>query len=66
MGNPPANVHKWQAAGLDRLVRKVKSFEAVQITPQVVQVRVGAHVCAPTDDGIDSEIVYRVYGDGES
>ena len=67
MGNPPANVHKWRAAGLDRLVRKVTSFEPTQITSKMVQVRVGARLNAedqPTT-GIDSEIVYRVYGSGE-
>jgi beta-galactosidase len=27
MGNPKANIHLWRAAGYDRLVRKVLSFE---------------------------------------
>jgi beta-galactosidase len=66
MGNPPANVHKWRAAGLDRLVRTVLSFEAAQLAPQVVQVCISARLCAADKrDGIDSEMVYRVYGNGE-
>ena len=35
-GNPPAAIHKWRAAGLDRLERTVKSFEAVSINPKLV------------------------------
>jgi beta-galactosidase len=66
MGNPPANVHKWRAAGLDRLVRTVMAFEATQLAPQLVQVRICARLRAEDKtDSIDSEIVYRVYGDGE-
>ncbi len=66
MGNPPANVHKWREAGLDRLVRSVVSFEAVQIDPKVIEVRIRARLCAEDRvDGIDSEITYRVFGNGE-
>jgi beta-galactosidase len=66
MGNPPANVHKWRAAGLDRLVRTVMAFEAQQISGQVVEIRVQSHLCAEDkSEGIDSEVVYRVYGNGE-
>jgi beta-galactosidase len=72
MGNPPANVHKWRAAGLDRLVRTVTAFEAVQISPKVAQVRVAARLCGEDSAdaphparAIDSEIMYRVYGTGE-
>jgi beta-galactosidase len=66
MGNPPANVLKWRAAGLDRLARTVWSFEATQLASQAVQVRIRARLCAEdTKEGIDSEIVYRVYGDGQ-
>ena len=66
MGNPPANIHKWRAAGLDRLQRIVLAFEAIQVNSQVAEVRVRARLCAPDkSDGIESEIVYRVYGNGE-
>jgi beta-galactosidase len=66
MGNPPANVHKWREAGLDRLVREVVAFESVQVSPQVVQVRVGAFLCAEGKaEGVESEILYQVYGNGE-
>ncbi|MBN1580430.1 MAG: DUF4981 domain-containing protein [Anaerolineae bacterium] len=66
MGNPPANVHKWRAAGLDRLLRSVVGFEAVQIDARIVQVRIQSRLCAEDKkDGIDSEIVYRVYGSGD-
>jgi beta-galactosidase len=65
MGNPPANVHKWRAAGLERLLRNVVGFEAAQIDARVVQVRVLSRLCAEgKESGIDSEIVYRVYGNG--
>ncbi len=66
MGNPPANVHKWRAAGYDRLARTVTGFEVNQIDPRLVEVRVRARICAPdVREGIDSEVVYRVAGDGE-
>lgn len=66
MGNPPASVHKWRAAGLDRLERSVHSIEAVQVSPQVVQLRVCARLAAPgVVAGIESEVIYRVDGGGE-
>jgi beta-galactosidase len=66
MGNPGANALKWQAAGLDRLNRTVQSFEVTQIGPQVVEVCICARLCAEGKaDGIDSELVYRVCGNGE-
>jgi hypothetical protein len=66
MGNPPAPIHKWRAAGLDRLVRTLKSFEAVRINPKMVTVRVHSRLCAADQlAGIDSEIVYHVFGNGE-
>ena len=66
MGNPPAPIHKWRAAGLDRLERHVQSFEAVQINPKLVTVTVHAQICAPGQpEGFDSEIIYHVLGNGE-
>jgi hypothetical protein len=65
-GNPPAAIHKWRAAGLDRLERRVIWFEAVQISPKLASVTVQARICAadqPT--GFDSEITYHVFGNGE-
>jgi len=65
-GNPPAAIHKWRAAGLDRLERTVKSFEAVSINPKLVTVTVHSRICAPDQQlGFDSEITYRVFGNGE-
>ncbi|MGC9347747.1 MAG: glycoside hydrolase family 2 TIM barrel-domain containing protein [Anaerolineae bacterium] len=65
MGNPPANVHKWRRAGLDRLERAVSQVEATQINPHEVQVRVTANLSAPDRAaGIDSDVVHRVFADG--
>ena len=33
MGNPPASIHHWRAAGLDRLERHVLSVRAARIAP---------------------------------
>jgi beta-galactosidase/beta-glucuronidase len=66
MGNPPAPIHKWRAAGLDRLERTVISFEAVQKNLKKVVVRIHSRLCAlDQPEGIDSEIIYHVYGNGE-
>jgi beta-galactosidase len=66
MGNPPAPIHKWRAAGLDRLERTVKSFEAAQINPKLVAVTIHSRICAPDQrEGFDSEIIYHVLGNGE-
>jgi beta-galactosidase len=66
MGNPPANIHKWRRAGLDRLERSVTSFEAVRVNPKQIQVRICARLCAAGQmEGIDSEIIYQVFGNGE-
>jgi beta-galactosidase len=70
MGNPGANALKWKKAGLDRLVRTVVGFETDVLDSstdaKLVQVRVQSRLCAQDQgDGIDSEIVYRVLGNGE-
>src|SRR5215216_4324385 len=66
MGNPPAPIHKWRAAGLDRLERTVESFEVVQINPKLVAVTIHSRICAPDQrQGFDSEIIYHVFGNGE-
>jgi beta-galactosidase len=66
MGNPPAPIHRWREAGLDRLERTVTGFEVAQISPTEVQVRIGARLCAPgQQDGITSQVCYRVFGNGE-
>jgi beta-galactosidase len=66
MGNPPAPIHKWRAAGIDRLERNVIAFEAVQTSSKMVALRIHSRLCAPDkQDGIDSEIIYHVYGNGE-
>jgi beta-galactosidase len=66
MGNPAAPIHKWRAAGLDRLERIVKSFEVVQINPKRIAVRVHSRLCASDqEDGFDSQIIYHAFGNGE-
>jgi beta-galactosidase/beta-glucuronidase len=66
MGNPPANIHKWRAAGLDRLVRRVAGFETARISDGSAQIRICARLCAEGQiAGIDSEVVYRIYGNGD-
>ncbi len=66
MGNPPANVHKWRAAGLDRLERVVRACEAIHVSDTRIEVRARARLCAEGHNhGIDSQIIYRVHGDGE-
>lgn len=66
MGNPPANIHRWRAAGLDRLERRLRAFEVRQINKKIIEVRTHAWLCAAgKNTGIESEIVYRVYGNGE-
>lgn len=66
MGNPPASIHRWRAAGLDRLERDVVSLRVAQISGQEVEIRVVDRISARGClEGIDSEIVYRVYGDGQ-
>jgi hypothetical protein len=47
MGNPPASIHKWRAAGLDRLERQLVSLRAAQTAPQEVQVRAEVRIAAP-------------------
>jgi beta-galactosidase/beta-glucuronidase len=65
MGNPPANVHKWRRAGLDRLERTVRNVEATQVNPHQVQVAVSARLSAPDRPaGIESSVVYRILADG--
>jgi beta-galactosidase len=66
MGNPNASIHRWRAAGLDRLVRQQTRFEVARLSSQVIQVRSLAHLAANgKTGGIDSQVTYRVYGNGE-
>ena len=66
MGNPPASIHKWRTAGLDRLERTVISFDTFQPNQKMVEVGVHAGLCAPDKhDGIDSQVIYHVYGNGD-
>jgi beta-galactosidase len=66
MGNPPASIHKWRNAGIDRLERQVTSFQINRVCPAVVEVRVCAiHQAVGKPGKIASEMVYRVYGSGE-
>lgn len=66
MGNPPASIHKWRSAGIDRLERCMTRFGWVQVSLQEVQVRVNARLQAEDKpEGIDSLVTYRVFGDGQ-
>jgi beta-galactosidase len=66
MGNPPASIHKWRAAGIDRLERQVMNVDTCMVESRYFQIRVTSRICAPgLDYGIDSEINYRIYGSGE-
>ena len=66
MGNRRASIHKWRAAGLDRLVRTVQAVEAAQLEPGLAEVRVRARLAAvDCEAGIESEMVYRISGTGE-
>lgn len=66
MGNPRAVVHLWLAAGYDRLVRTVQSFEVGQSAREFIEVKIRSFLAAPDKtDGIYSELAYRVYGNGE-
>jgi len=65
-GNPPASIHKWRDAGLDRLERTVISFAAVQVNPKLVEVHVQSLLCATDQpEGFNSELIYHVFGNGE-
>jgi len=66
MGNPPASYYKWRAAGIDCLERQLVSFQVAQISPRLVEVRAAAHLQGPgKPDGIESELIYRIYGSGD-
>ena len=66
MGNPPASIHKWRAAGLDRFVRNVRLVRFSQPDAAQVQMLVCTRFSAPENDsGIESQLLYRVYGNGE-
>jgi beta-galactosidase len=65
MGNPPAAVHLWRAAGLDCLERSVQRVEATQINQGEVEVRVTSSMQAPGKPvSIRSEFIYRIDGRG--
>ncbi|HEX9018034.1 MAG TPA: glycoside hydrolase family 2 TIM barrel-domain containing protein [Anaerolineaceae bacterium] len=66
MGNPPARIHQWRAAGLDRLERRVECFTWSQVSAQCIEIRVLSQIRAPGNAvGIASELFYRVFGSGE-
>ena len=65
MGNPPASIHKWRSAGLDRLERTVIAFDLLQPEPKQIQVHVRVRLCAAGHEaGIHSAMVYHVYANG--
>ncbi len=66
MHRAPASIHKWQAAGIDRLERCVLSFEWGQVSLEEVIVRVRARLqAAGKQEAIDSLVSYHVFGDGQ-
>jgi beta-galactosidase len=65
MGNPPAAIHKWRAAGIDCLDRRVTGVSAAVVSG-VVAVRVDSVMQAPgKPDAIHSTFVYQIDGRGE-
>ena len=66
MGNPPAISHQWRAAGIDRLQRTVLGFEWAQLAAQEVVVRIHSRIQAEGQPaGIDSQVIYAIFGDGQ-
>ncbi|GAP07665.1 MAG TPA: glycoside hydrolase family 2 [Anaerolinea thermolimosa] len=66
MGNPPASIHKWRAAGLDRLKRQLVDVSWAILSPVEVLFRAVARLQAEgKPDGITSLVTYRVFGDGQ-
>jgi beta-galactosidase len=66
MGNSPAPIHKWRAAGLDKLERTVISFNAVQNNSKMVEVRIRSRLCGlDQQEGFNSDLIYHVYANGE-
>ena len=66
MGNPPASIHLWRAAGLDRLVRQVTSFRVRMVDRSTGEVRVQTVFSVDgRPAGIESELIYRISGNGE-
>jgi len=57
---------RWRAAGLDRLIHRVRGFQVHRVRPQVVQICVRSFVCAPDrEDGFDCAYTYTVTGSGD-
>jgi beta-galactosidase/beta-glucuronidase len=66
MGNPPASIHLWRAVGVDRLERHLLSFHVTQTRAGHVEVRASSRIHASGGPkGIESEMVYRIDGDGQ-
>jgi beta-galactosidase/beta-glucuronidase len=65
MGNPPASIHAWRAAGIDRLERCPASLQATQTGPGVVEIQALHQLSAPGCPArIQSEMRCRIFGDG--
>ena len=66
MGNPNASIHRWRAAGLDRLQRKVLSFEIDRGNHNSIAIRVRSLICADgKQNGFESELTYKISASGE-
>jgi beta-galactosidase len=66
MGNPPANIHKWRAAGYDRLERTLISTKAYQVDQNLVKLEVHSKIAAPeVSTGIDSRVFYSFFNSGQ-
>ncbi len=66
MGNESASIHKWRAAGIDQLLRELKSFRIVHAGSHDVEIHTSVFLHgAGQERGINSEITYRILGSGE-
>lgn len=65
MGNPPASIHQWRAAGLDRLERHPAAARLARVDAGRVEMRASSRIFANGGpQGIESLLVYRIYADG--
>lgn len=64
MGNPSAAIHKWRAAGYDRLVNNLTGLQILEVGSSV-EVRVETSAQAPGKNStIPSQFTYRIHGSG--
>jgi beta-galactosidase len=65
MGNPPASIHLWRAAGLDRLERHPARVTWAPVGAHRFELRTLSRIYAPDGPrGIESELVVSDFADG--